>query len=107
MTRARSLRDASQLVGPAVERMVEALDPPDEDLPLIAIARRQAAVIDAMPDEVAIGMMPNHAGPLIKVLGELAERARKRRGPERPRTENPVQAMRRAHAESMRPRAAR
>lgn len=99
MTRARSLRNADQMVAPAVERMVEALDPPDEDLPLIAIARRQAAVIDAMPDEVAIGMMPNHAGPLIKVLGELEKRAQVRRGAAAAgKAVNPVRQMRAEYA---------
>lgn len=73
------MRDARAMIGPAVEQMTAGFDPAPEDLPLLAIARRQAAVIDAMPDQVAVAMLPNHVGPLIRALTTLAERAEKRR----------------------------
>ena len=43
-----------------------------------------AATIDAMPDAMAGTMLPNHAGPMIKILAELETRAAKRRAAERP-----------------------
>ena len=39
---------------------------------------RLAATIDAMPPAVAVPMLPNHAGPLVKVLTELDARYRRR-----------------------------
>jgi hypothetical protein len=77
----RNLRDAGQLLAPAVEGLGDALGAPAADAPLLALARRMAATIDAMPDGVAVAMLPNHAGPLIKVLAELEARANARRKP--------------------------
>jgi hypothetical protein len=85
------------MIGPAIEEMLAALDPPAEDLPLVAIARRSAATIDIMSDAVATGMLPNHLGPLTKVLAELDARARKRRAL-KPGAPNPVRQMRREWA---------
>jgi hypothetical protein len=79
MAARRALRDAKLLVLPAVERTLAALEPPDSDSALVALVRRQAAVIDAMPDGVAAAMMPNHGGPLLRGLTELEARAAKRR----------------------------
>jgi len=93
-----ALRDASQMIGPAVEQMLAALDPPAEDSPLVAIARRSAAVIDDMSNAVATGILPNHLGPLTKVLAELDARARKRQQPAK--TPNPVLEMRRQWAKA-------
>ena len=76
----RRLRPADELIGPALAAMVAGLDPPEADGPLLALARRMAATIDAMPDAVAVSMLPNHAGPLVKALAELEARAVKRRG---------------------------
>lgn len=73
------LRDAGQLIGPAVEQMIAALGAPDSDSALVALVRRQAAVIDGMADAVAVSMLPNHTGQLIKALAELEARAAKRR----------------------------
>ena len=64
------------MLGPAVAALGEALDPPAADL--LALARRLAATIDAMPPAVAVPMLPNHAGPLVKVLTELDARYRRR-----------------------------
>jgi hypothetical protein len=89
----RRLRDAGQQIGPAVEVMVAELDPPPSDAPLLALVRRQARVIDAMPDAVAVSMLPNHTGQLLKALGELEDRARRRRA-SRPGAPNPVRELR-------------
>jgi hypothetical protein len=75
LTANRRLRDADQLLGPAVERMVEALGAPDADAALVALVRRQAAVIDGMPDGVAVALLPQHSGQLVKALAELQARA--------------------------------
>jgi hypothetical protein len=71
----RNLRNATQMLGPALEALGEV---PAADAPLLALARRMAAVIDSMPDGVAQAMLPNHAGPLVKVLTELDARAQRR-----------------------------
>jgi hypothetical protein len=78
---ARNLRNASQMIGPAIESLCDAPDLPESDAPLLALARRIAATIDAMPDGIAQTMLPNHAGPLLKVLAELETRAVARRKP--------------------------
>lgn len=79
MPSAHRLRSADELVGPKVAALASALECPASDAPLLALARRMAAVIDDMPDAVAVSMLPNHAGPLIRVLAELDARSRKRR----------------------------
>ncbi len=63
--------------------------------------RRQAQVIDAMPDAVAVTMLPNHSGQLLKALGELEERARRRGRRNGPQPVNPVAELRRQHAAFM------
>lgn len=88
------LRDAKAMIAPAVEAMVAGLEAPVSDGPLIALVRRQAAVLDAMPDAVAVSMLPNHAGPLLRALAELEDRARRRR-PAAAGAANPVREMRR------------
>jgi hypothetical protein len=97
MTGKRSLRDAAELITPAVEQMITALSPPDGDAPLVALVRRQARVIDGMGDEVAVTMMPNHTGQLLKALTELELRSR-RRGEARGGAPNPVRDMRKSWA---------
>ncbi len=96
-----ALRDAKAMIAPAVEAMVADLDPPPSDGPLLALLRRQAAVIDAMPDAVAVTMLPNHSGQLLKALAELEDRARERGRRDGPRAVNPVREMRAAHATFM------
>jgi hypothetical protein len=95
------LRDAKTLISPAIDAMVAELDPPASDGPLIALLRRQARVIDAMPDAVAVSMLPNHTGQLVKVLAELEDRARKRGRQDGPRPVNPVRELRAGHAAFM------
>lgn len=75
----RGLRPADELIGPAVAEIVAALDAPASDAPLVALARSLASTIDAMPPAVRQAMLPQHAGPLLKVLAELEARAVKRR----------------------------
>jgi hypothetical protein len=100
-----SLRDAAELIRPAVDAMLAGLDPPAADLPLIALVRRQARLIDGMPDAVAVSMLPNHTGQLLKALGELEDRAR-RRSAVRPAAANPVRVMRQEWAAKARGRGA-
>lgn len=101
MTGRAQLRDARTMIAPAVEAMVADLDPPPADGPLLALVRRQAAVIDAMPDAVATTMLPNHSGQLLKALAELEDRARKRGQADAGQPANPVTDLRRSHAAFM------
>jgi hypothetical protein len=87
------------MILPAVEQMVTDLDAPPSDAPLLALVRRQARVIDGMPDAVAVSMLPNHTGQLLKALAELEDRARRRRA-SRPGAPNPVRQMRREWAKA-------
>jgi hypothetical protein len=93
-----TLRDAKAMIGPAVEAMAADLDVPPSDGPLLALVRRQAAVIDKMSDDQAVSMLPNHAGPLLRAMAELEERARKRGRRDEPAAANPVRELRSAHA---------
>ena len=101
MTGRTPLRDAKEMISPAVEAMVAELDPTPSDGPLLALVRRQAAVIDSMPDAVAVTMLPNHSGQLLKALAELEERARKRDRRQGPQPANPVRNLRASHAAFM------
>jgi hypothetical protein len=92
------LRDASQMVTPAVAELAESLSCPPSDRALLALALRLAATIDAMPDAMAGTMLPNHAGPMIKILAELEDRARKRREKDHPGRVNKVAQIRGARA---------
>jgi hypothetical protein len=96
-----TLRDARTVIGPAIEAMVADLDAPPGDGPLIALVRRQAAVIDRMSDDQAVSMLPNHSGQLLKVLAELEDRARRRGRRDAPRQVNPVHELRASHARFM------
>lgn len=73
-----SIRPADELVGPAVSRAVAAYDPPEQDAPLVALARSLARVIDVMPESQRPTMLAQATGQLLKVLGELDDRARRR-----------------------------
>ena len=93
----RRLRSADSLLGPAVAATVAALGPPDADAALVRLAEVIAATIDAMPDAVRVTMLPNHTGQLLKVLGELEERAVRRRKAASGRP-NRLDQLRAAHA---------
>ncbi len=97
---AANLRDASQMLEPAVAALGETLGCPAADAPLLALARRMAATIDAMPDAMAGTMLPNHAGPFLKALAELETRAAKRRAPGAGRQRSKVASLRAAHAQT-------
>lgn len=94
---ARRLRDSAELLVPAVAALGEALDCPAADVPLLVLARRFASVIDSMPDAVAMTMLPNHSGPLIKILAELESRAVRRRAKPAAGQRGKVAQMRAAH----------
>jgi hypothetical protein len=76
----RRLREAGTLVAPAVAETLAAIDPPPADAAVVRLAEVVAATIDAMPDGQR-GMMLGQTAPLLlKLLQELEDRARKRRG---------------------------
>lgn len=102
---ARPLRPAEELIAPCVAGMLAAYDPPPADAPLAALARTLAATIDAMPPGVRQAMLPQHTGPLLKVLTELDMRARRREGGREPgRKPNQLEQLRAAHARATRGR---
>lgn len=98
----RQLRSAGELVAPAVAEMVKALDPPAEDAPLVALARSLASAIDGMAPAVRSAMMPQFSGQLVKVLGELDARAR-RRGTADPKRVSKLDELRATAARVRRP----
>lgn len=76
----RHLRDADDLIGPALAKTLAALGLPDEDAAMIKVAEVIAGILDAMPDGQR-GMMAGQTVPqLVKVLEILDQRARRRRG---------------------------
>jgi hypothetical protein len=96
----RRLRDAAQLVAPAVEAMASAMDPPGEDEPLLALARTLSATIDGMPEALRPTMLPQCSGQLVRVLTELHKRAAARGRPGARRGPNRIAQLRAAHAQS-------
>jgi hypothetical protein len=59
---------------------IEALGPPDEDAPLVALALSLAATLDGLEPALRPTMTAQTAGPLLRTLTALYERAEKRRG---------------------------
>lgn len=107
MARKPALHDADDLLTPALDRAIEAIDPPPTDAALVALARILAHTVDRMTDDERASMLGQTAPQVLRVLVELDKRAQQRRGPARQdHPENPVRAMRKAHAASMRRRGA-
>jgi hypothetical protein len=93
------LHDADQLLSPALARTVAAIGPPESDAALVRLAEIVAGAIDGMSAAERRAMLGQTAPLVLKVLAELEDRRRRREGPPvAPRVENPVDAMRRAHA---------
>jgi hypothetical protein len=96
VTMGRHLRDADDLIGPALARTLAALGPPDEDAAMVKVAEVIAGILDAMPDGQR-GMMAGQTVPqLVKVLEILDERSRRRAKPAagRPNRLNQLRAAR-------------
>lgn len=75
----RAVRAADELVKPALTRWLAADEPPVEDGPLAALACALAATVDSMPPALRPTMLPQCSGQLVRVLGELEQRAARRR----------------------------
>lgn len=97
-----AVRSADRTLAAAVRVTVSAIEPPDSDAALVAVAETIAETVDAMELGERLTMLPQHMGQLVKVLGELEARAAKRRAPVAPERgavpANPVDELRRAHA---------
>jgi hypothetical protein len=93
-----ALHPADELISPALARTVKAIDPPDSDDALVALARVLAGTIDRMSNAERAAMIGQTAPQMIKVLDMLEDRARRRREPAAPKAVNPVRDMRAAHA---------
>ena len=91
------LRAADDLLAPAVERTIEAIDAPEQDAAVVALARVLARAVDRMPDGQRAVMLGQTAPQLLKVLNELEERARRRRTIQ-PGAPNRLQQLRAARA---------
>lgn len=93
------LRSADELLAPALERTVKALDPPDADAAVVALAMILAKTIDRMGDAERAAMIGQTAPQVLRVLKELDDRAQ-RRGASSPGqgATNPVREMRRAYS---------
>jgi hypothetical protein len=96
-----ALRNASELMVPAVEEMLAAIDAPAEDAALVAAVRICARTIDEMAPAVRAAMLANVLGPMLRTLKELDDRARKRGRQDGPRPANPVRELRAQHAAFM------
>lgn len=102
MARRPALHSADDLLAPAIERTIAAVDPPESDAALVALARIMARTVDRMTDAERAVMLGQTAPQVLRVLVELEQRARCRREPAgRPAAANPVRDMRRQHAAFM------
>lgn len=91
------MRDADDLLAPAVRETVAALDPPAEDAALVALARTLAASIDEMAPAVRAAMIGQVSGQLMRALKDLDDRARRRRTASKTGRPNRVAQLRAAH----------
>jgi hypothetical protein len=98
MARNSPLHNADDIIGPSVERTIAAINAPEFDAGLIALARVLAHAIDRMSPNERATMLGQTAPQLFRVLNELERRAQARRDPAAGQAENPVDQMRRANA---------
>jgi hypothetical protein len=97
MPRKPALHDADDLLMPALDRAIAAIDPPESDAALVALARVLAHSVDRMSNDERARMIGQTAPSVLKVLVELEARAEKRRMPaERP--PGKLEQLRAAHA---------
>jgi hypothetical protein len=99
----RNLRPADELMLPAVEEMLAALDAPPEDAALVAAVRICARTIDDMAPAVRAAMLSNVLGPMLRTLKELDDRAQRRGRQDAAQPANPVRELRASHAAFMAP----
>jgi hypothetical protein len=85
MARRPPLHDAGELLAPAVERTLAAVDPPESDAALVALARALAGSLDRMSQDERRAMLGQTVPQLLKVLVEIERRATVRRPAEPPR----------------------
>ena len=84
----------------AVDATIKAIDPPDADAAVVALAQKMASAIDGMKGEQLALMIGQTAPQLLKVLQELEVRAAKRRAAARSQRPTRVANIRAAHAAS-------
>lgn len=87
-------------IAAAVDKTIAAIEPPDADAAVVALARKMAVAIDGMEGE-QLGLMIGQTAPqLLKVLQELEQRSAKRRAASRSQRPSRVANIRAAHAQS-------
>jgi hypothetical protein len=84
----------------AVDVTIAALEPPDGDAAVVALARKMASAIDGMQGDQLALMIGQTAPQLLKVLQELEARSAKRRATVRSQRPSRVSQIRAAHAAS-------
>ncbi len=99
MPRRPALHSADELIGPALERVVEAIDPPPSDDALVALARVLGRTIDRMTDDQRAVMAGQTAPQMLRILIELEQRASKRRRPPE-KVPSRLDELRKVHARS-------
>jgi hypothetical protein len=102
MPRNSVLRPADELISPALERTIAAVDPPDSDAALIALLRMLAGTLDRMSPAELRAMAGQTAPQLHRGLVELEARAARRRTPDR-RQPSQLDRLRAARGSGKRP----
>ena len=107
MPRKPALHSADELIAPGVERAIAAVDPPDSDAGLVALARVLSVTLDRMDDEQRALMLGQTSPQLLRVLVELDRRAQRREKPAEQGPPSRLDQLRAAHASRHRPGAVR
>lgn len=93
MTRKPVLHSADDLLAPGLEVTLAAIDPPESDRGLVALARVLAKTLDRMSPAERSAMLGQTAPQLFRCLESLEKRYQARRVPAA-EVENPIAAMR-------------
>lgn len=100
MARKPALHDADDLLTSALDRAVAALNPPESDAAVVALAHVLARSIDRMSDAERASMLGQTVPPLLRTLVELERRAEMRRTASPRRGPSKLDALREAHAKT-------
>jgi hypothetical protein len=99
MARKPALHVVDDLLSPALARTVEAIGAPESDLALIALTVVLANAIDRMSNDERSKMLGQTAPAYLRCLEALEQRAARRRVPAAREGANPVEQLRRQHAQ--------
>jgi hypothetical protein len=97
-----ALHDADQLLLPALERTLAAVDLPVSDDALVALARAVAGSLDRMTRDQRVTMIGQTSPQLLRVLVELDKRVARRAKPVS-REPSALDRLRTVHSGAVRP----